>query len=101
MTKYQSCAITPAMDGGCHRSQGLPSPTDLPAYCIIEACGGGVPARAREGPAGEIHFIQLPSTSKGIATKQWFIRYLPAQEFSLVADPELDPLLIVERIAGL
>jgi hypothetical protein len=53
-----------------------------------------------QGPAGHIHLVRLSSTSKGIATKQWTIRELPAQGFSPVVDPELDLLVVIETIAN-
>lgn len=76
-------------------------PGDFLAYDIIEDCGGGVLAHAREGPGGEIHFTRLPSPSKGITTKQWHIHNLPAQEFLLATDPELDLLVIIEYVVDL
>ena len=69
-------------------------------YNTIKACGG-VLAHAREGSASEIHFTLLPSPSKGVTTKEWFIRDLPAQESWLAMDPELNLLVIIEYIMDL
>jgi len=74
-------------------------PGGYDAYNAIEV-HGGVMAHARMGPAGEIHFVRLPSPSKGITTKQWTIRDLPAQHFEFMMDPELDLLLLIEEVTS-
>jgi hypothetical protein len=74
-------------------------PEGYDAYDLIET-HGGVVAYACRGPSSHIHFVRLPSASKGIATKQWTIRDLPAQDFSLVMDPELDLLVIIEAVTN-
>lgn len=73
-------------------------PEGFDAYDDVEIYGG-VAAYVREGLDGEIHFIRLPSPSKGITTKQWTIRDLPAVDFDLEMDPELDLVVITENVA--
>jgi len=85
------------LDRAQHSHASVPEEYD--AYDIIEA-HGGVVAHARKGPTGDIHFVRLPSPSKGITVKQWTIRNLPAQDFSLMLDPELDLLLFIENVTN-
>ena len=70
-------------------------PENYASYDIISA-QGGVVAHARKGPACDIHFVRMPSPSKGITTKQWTLHNLPAQDFSLMMEPELDLLVIID-----
>ena len=60
---------------------------------------GGVAAYVREGPDEGIHFIRLPSPAKGITTKQWTIRDLPAVDFDVEVEPELDLIVMTENVA--
>jgi len=83
-----------------HRSRHscISVPEEYDAYNDIDICGGVV-AYIREGLDGDINFVRLPSPAKGITTKQWTIRDLPAVDFDMEMDPELDLIVITENVA--
>jgi len=79
------------------RSRGIISVPE--GYGYDDEIYGGVAAYACEGPDKGIHFIRLPPPAKGITTKQWTIRDLPAVDFDVEVESELDLIVMTENVA--
>ena len=56
--------------------------------CIVESGGEGL----------DIHFIQLPSISRGVRLKQWVVLGLPKCDAALKINPKADLLVVPEVV---
>lgn len=73
----------------------------LPAH-IKRVLEGGILGCIAEagGDKLDVHFIQLPSVSRGVRPKQWVIRGLPKCDAVLKINPEVDLLVVPEVVNG-